>query len=130
MTIAVLAVTASLAGLLSENLYRDNRLVTLSWVGNDLVTLALAIPILIVSWLYSMHGSQRATLVWIGMLDYMLYNFTFHFRRAASPNSNHNRALHQYCFRPRSVAGCALSFLGRRLAVENPPMGIQYSDNC
>lgn len=76
--VIVLALVASLGGLLINSLYRDNIFVTSAWRGADLVTLIVALPLLIVSLFLSMRGSQRAQLVWLGMLDYMLYNYTFY----------------------------------------------------
>lgn len=76
--IAVLALIASAGGLLIPDLYRDNALITAGWFGNDLVTLFVALPILIVSLVLSMRGSRRARLVWLGMLAYMLYNFSYY----------------------------------------------------
>ncbi len=79
--IIILAIVASAGGLFLDHLYRDNLLVTSGWYGNDLVTLAVAVPVLVVTLILSMRGSQRAQraqLVWLGMLDYMLYNYAFY----------------------------------------------------
>jgi hypothetical protein len=76
--IAVLALIASGGGLLIDGLYRDNALITAGWFGNDLVTLFVALPILVVSLVLSMRGSRRGRLVWLGMLAYMLYNFSYY----------------------------------------------------
>jgi hypothetical protein len=77
-TIAILAAIAAAGGLFIDDLYRDNRLVTLTWFGNDWVTLIVAVPILVIALILSARGSQRAQLVWLGMLDYTLYNFGFY----------------------------------------------------
>lgn len=76
--IAVLAAAASVGGLTIPGLYRDNLLVTSAWKGNDLVTLFLAVPLLVASLALSRRGSTRAFLVWMGVLDYMLYNYAFY----------------------------------------------------
>lgn len=76
--ILVLALVASCGGLFIKGLYKDNIFVSSAWRGSDLVTLVAAIPLLAVSLIFSMRGSQRAQLVWLGMLDYMLYNFAFY----------------------------------------------------
>jgi hypothetical protein len=79
--ITILAIVASAGGLFIDHLYRDNLLVTSSWYGNDLVTLVVAVPMLVLALILSMRGSQRAQraqLVWLGMLDYMLYNYAFY----------------------------------------------------
>jgi hypothetical protein len=82
--ITILAIVASAGGLFIDHLYRDNLLVTSGWYGNDLVTLVVAVPTLVVALILSMRGSQRAQraqraqLVWLGILDYMLYNYAFY----------------------------------------------------
>lgn len=81
--IIVLALVASLGGLFIKDIYRDNTFVTVAWNGNDFVTLVVALPLLVVSLILSMRGSQRAQLVWLGMLDYMLYNYAFYLFGAA-----------------------------------------------
>ncbi|MBI5943652.1 MAG: hypothetical protein HY864_04730 [Chloroflexi bacterium] len=89
--IAVLATFASAGGLLLDNLYRDNAFVTTTWLGNDAVTLFLAVPILVAAMVMSNRkdpkGLQRplgsAYLIWMGALDYMLYNYAFYLFGAA-----------------------------------------------
>ena len=89
--IAVLATFASAGGLLLDGLYRDNAFVTTTWLGNDAITLFLAVPILVVAMILSNRkdpkGLQRtlgsAYLVWMGALDYMLYNYAFYLFGAA-----------------------------------------------
>jgi hypothetical protein len=76
--IAVLALIASIGGLLIPNLYRDNELVKNTWFVNDLLTLVVMTPLLVGSLILSTRGSQRAQLVWVAMLAYMLYNFAFY----------------------------------------------------
>jgi hypothetical protein len=76
--IAVLATIASAGGLFVDGLYRDNAFVTSTWLGTDLVTLVVAIPLLIVAMFLASRGSARAYLVWLGVLDSMLYNFGFY----------------------------------------------------
>jgi len=81
--IAVLTFVAAVGGLVIQDLYRDNLFVTSGWFGNDLVTLVVALPILIIALILSVRGSQRAQLVWLGMLNYTLYNFAFYLFGAA-----------------------------------------------
>jgi hypothetical protein len=81
--IAVLATIASIGGLLLDGLYRDNAFVKTTWLGNDGITLFLAIPILVAALVFSSRGSLKAQLVWMGLLDYMLYNFAFYLFGAA-----------------------------------------------
>ncbi len=76
--IAVLALAASLGGLILKGLYLDNAFVTTTWLGNDAITLVLAVPILVIAMLLARRGSRRAYLIWMGALDYMLYNYAFY----------------------------------------------------
>jgi len=81
--IAVLMALMSGAGLLFHDLYRGNALVASSWYGNDLVTLVVATPLLVVALLGAWGGSRRAFLVWMGLLAYSLYNSAFYLFGAA-----------------------------------------------
>lgn len=81
--IAILATFASAGGLLLDNLYHDNAFVTTTWLGNDAVTLFLAVPILVAAMIFAKRGSFRAQLIWMGALDYMLYNYAFYLFGAA-----------------------------------------------
>ncbi|MCE1196128.1 hypothetical protein LWX53_06480 [bacterium] len=76
--IAALASFSSVGGLLFDGLYHDNLFVTSAWRGNDLITLFIAVPLLLSAWAWARRGSLRGELVWIGCLDYMLYNFAFY----------------------------------------------------
>ena len=83
LMIVVLAMVASAGGLWLPGLYRDNAQVTAAWRGNDLVTLAVAAPLLVVGLILFRRGSLRGLLVWLGMLGYMLYNYLFYLFGAA-----------------------------------------------
>lgn len=83
IVIAILAVVASAGGLFWDGLYQDNSFVTTLWGGNDLVTMIVAVPILVVAMVFSLRGSHRAQLVCLAMLNYMLYNFAFYLFAAA-----------------------------------------------
>jgi hypothetical protein len=74
----ILGIIASVGGLFLAELYRDNELVKNTWFINDLLTLVVMTPLLIGSLTLSIRGSQRAQLVWVAMLSYMLYNFAFY----------------------------------------------------
>ena len=80
---AALMATAAGAGLVAPGLYRDNAFVTAGWFGNDLVTLAVAVPLLVLSHRAAARGSTRGLLVWLGLLDYALYNYAFYLFGAA-----------------------------------------------
>ena len=81
--IAILAMIASAGGLFIDGLYRDNALITSAWHGNDFVTLVIVLPLMVTSLILAMRGSQKAQLVWIGTLGYMLYNYIFYLYGAA-----------------------------------------------
>ena len=89
--IAILATIASIGGLTLNGLYRDNTFVRVTWLGNDWVTLVLAVPILVGTLIFSHRRDSKglkkppesAILIWMGMLDYMLYNYAFYLFGAA-----------------------------------------------
>jgi hypothetical protein len=81
--IAALMTVATLGGLFIENLYRDNDFIARLWRGNDLVTLVVAVPLLIVSMIFAKQGSTRALLIWFGILTFTLYNYAFYLFAAA-----------------------------------------------
>lgn len=58
--IAVLAAVAAAGGFLLRGLYRDNLFVTSAWRGNDIVTLVIAVPVLVVALLLSSRDSRPA----------------------------------------------------------------------
>ena len=76
--IAVLTVVAAAGGLFIDDLYRDNAFATSAWRGTDLATLVVAVPLLVAALILSLQGSIRAQLVWLGMLDYTLYNYAYY----------------------------------------------------
>jgi hypothetical protein len=83
LVIAVLTLIAAAGGLFLHSLYRDNTWVSTQLRGNDLVTLVVALPLLLTALILSMRGSQRAQLVWLGMLWYILYGYAFYLFGAA-----------------------------------------------
>jgi hypothetical protein len=76
--IIVLTVIASLGGIFANNIYHDNELVKEVWLGNDIVTLFVAIPIMIGALFFSLRNSLKARLIWMGTLWYMVYNYIFY----------------------------------------------------
>ena len=81
--IVILTVVAAAGGLFIDDLYRDNAFATSAWQGTDLATLVLAVPILVAALIFSLRGSFRAQLIWLGMLDYMLYSYAYYLFGAA-----------------------------------------------
>jgi len=76
--VIVLAVIASFGGIFVNNIYRDNELVKAVWLGNDIVTLFVVIPIMIGALFFSLRHSLKARLIWMGILWYMVYNYIFY----------------------------------------------------
>ncbi len=83
MAIALLIAVASAAGLFAEGLYRDNAWATAGFRGNDLVTLAVAVPLMVAAGVRARAGSLRSRLVWLGTVAYALYNYAFYLFGAA-----------------------------------------------
>lgn len=80
---AVLAVAASAGGLVWPGLYRDNGFVRAAWMGFDLTTLCVGLPVLATSMRLAARGSLRALLVWLGLLDYLTYGYAYYLVGAA-----------------------------------------------
>jgi hypothetical protein len=75
--VAPLAAAVSVAGLRFPGLYPGD------WgngtsLGNDLVTLVVAVPLLSLAMIFSARGSLRARLLWLGTLYYTVYNYAFY----------------------------------------------------
>jgi hypothetical protein len=74
VVIILLAAVAGAGGLLMPDLYREPAALAVQMQGQDLVTLiaALALAATLVA---VRRGSARATVIWIGLLGYMLYTY-------------------------------------------------------
>lgn len=83
VVVALLTGLASAAGLLAPGVYRDNALIVAAFRGNDLVTLALATPLLLAALALTSSRPVHAFLLRLGMLVYMLYNYVFYLYGAA-----------------------------------------------
>lgn len=83
LIVAFLATVASIGGLMLENLYRDSEAIRTAWFVNDLITLFVAVPIMMGSIYFASKGSLKGSLVWVGSLWYMLYNYVFYMYGAA-----------------------------------------------
>jgi hypothetical protein len=73
--IALLAITAAGAGLLTDLYKNDTASGAAQQRGNDLVTLALCVPLLLVAALFAAKGSLRGRLVWTGTVFFFLYTY-------------------------------------------------------
>ena len=78
--IAILLLIATVGGLFLPGLYRDTPYNAVQAQGQDLVSLVIGLPLLVGGLLFTMRGSERALLVWLGALTYILYTYlTFAF---------------------------------------------------
>jgi hypothetical protein len=75
--VAVMAAAASIVGLVFQAVYRGKGWSAMAF-GNDLITLVVAVPVLVVALIFSIHGSVRGHMVWLGSLYYMFYNYAFY----------------------------------------------------
>ncbi|MFC3898378.1 hypothetical protein ACFOWZ_43510 [Lentzea rhizosphaerae] len=76
--VAVLMIVSSVAGLWIPGLYQDPLEVGAMLRAYDLVTLALAAPLLVGSLVMSRRGSVGAQLIWLGVLMYSVYNYAIY----------------------------------------------------
>jgi hypothetical protein len=73
--IAALLAIAAGAGLFVGDLYRDTTNLVVQARGQDLVTLVVALPTLLIAGWLAVRGSQRARLIWLGALIYTVYTY-------------------------------------------------------
>lgn len=75
LLIAILAVAAAGAGLLTD-VYKNDTLSGASQQrGNDLIVLVLCVPLLLVSAYFTSKGSLRSRLIWTGTVFFFLYTY-------------------------------------------------------
>jgi len=86
VAIAVLAAVASTVGLLVPGFYRDAPTLVSQARGQDLLTLAVAAPALLVALAAARRGSRRGYVLWLGVLGYLLYAYaSYAFMSAFNP---------------------------------------------
>lgn len=81
--IALLLVVAAGGELIFDVFRGDSPYLVAQAMGQDFVTLAVALPALIVGAVLAGRGSDRARLVWLGVLVYLVYTYViyaFHVR--------------------------------------------------
>jgi hypothetical protein len=76
--IALLVAIAAGGGFFIEDLYRDTTYFAAQAIGQDLITLLVALPVLVISALLASRGSKRAHLVWLGVLVYLVYSYVIY----------------------------------------------------
>lgn len=72
---AILLVIAAGCGLFIDGLYRDTPGLVAQAVGQDAITLVIALPALLIGAFLTSRGSQRARLIWLGGLVYVVYTY-------------------------------------------------------
>lgn len=70
-----LAAIAAAVGLLVPEFYRDAPTLVSQARGQDLLTLVVAVPALLVSLAFARRGSRRGYVLWLGVLGYLLYTY-------------------------------------------------------
>jgi len=76
--VVVLVGVISLLGLVVPGVYAGPAAVAEMLRGYDLVTLLVAVPVLVLAQRAAMRGSDRAWLLWLGMLAYVIYTYAYH----------------------------------------------------
>src|SRR5687767_8519590 len=79
---AILMLLQSSLGLLYRGQYRDVDWIAATWLGNDWITLVVALPLLAGA-AFARQSSARARLLWLGALGYALYNYSYYLLGAA-----------------------------------------------
>lgn len=74
--IILLLIVAAGSGLFISGLYRDSPFFAAQARGQDLISLIVVMPTLIVVALLANYGSARAQLVWLGGLVYLTYTYS------------------------------------------------------
>jgi hypothetical protein len=69
---------ASLLGLVVQGVYAGPASVAEMLRGYDLVTFLVAVPVMVLAQRRAWRGSDRAWLVWAGMLAYLAYTYAYH----------------------------------------------------
>lgn len=75
---AALMALASAVGLLFPEIYRDPDWVMAAWFGNDIVTLAVAVPLLVTGLVRSRRGSRTGELLVYASFAYAVYGYAYY----------------------------------------------------
>lgn len=82
--IVMLTLIAAAGGLFIDELYKDTNSFALgAWYANDIILLIVGLPLLIAALVLSIRGSLRGQLVWLGMLNFTIYNYSYYLFGAA-----------------------------------------------
>jgi hypothetical protein len=83
MVLAGLMAAQAVTGIAAPGEYRDAAWITATWFGNDWLTFAIAVPLLLAGLAGARRGSPRAFLLWAGCVGYAVYNYAFYLLGAA-----------------------------------------------
>jgi hypothetical protein len=73
--ITILLAIAAGYGVFIDSLYRDTPSLVAQAIGQDTITLVIAIPALVIGAFLTSRGSLRARLIWLGVLVYVAYTY-------------------------------------------------------
>ena len=71
----LLTMVATTVGLFVPAFYRDAEVLLPQLYGQDLLTLIVAVPALVISGYYASRGSLRGYVAWLGVTGYLLYTY-------------------------------------------------------
>jgi hypothetical protein len=82
--IVVLTLVAAVGGLFLDKLYTDTSSFALNaWYANDIIIIAVDLPLMIAALILAIRGSLRGQLVWLGMVEFTIYNYSYYLFGAA-----------------------------------------------
>jgi hypothetical protein len=76
--LAVLMAVQALLGRALPGACRDEAWIRATWIGNDWLTLLLAVPVLASGLALARRGRARGVVLWLGGLGYAIYNYFFY----------------------------------------------------
>lgn len=78
LIVALISGLTCVISLLNPSLYQDNAFTKQAWFGNDLITILVAVPLLLVTGLLIKKTSHLLRLLSLGGMWYMVYNYVFY----------------------------------------------------
>ncbi|MGO9387606.1 MAG: hypothetical protein ACLPWD_06100 [Methanobacterium sp.] len=76
LIIAILAIIATTSGLFWNSLYKHDTIsIIAQMMGQDLITLTIAVPLILISLYLIYNNSLRGRLIWMGILFYFIYTY-------------------------------------------------------
>jgi hypothetical protein len=76
--LVILMIVQATVGLVMPAVYRDPGWIKATWLGNDWITLIVAVPLLAAAARMAQSGSQRGMLLKAGVVSYAIYNYAFY----------------------------------------------------